>query len=757
MADVKARLLQLGWHLSQAGIEACTAGQSDATIESIVEAALSTKPFLPSPVRKAQSQGAVLYEAHDLRTIGEGFLPEDLNRGKVDRVDGISVVQVHKVRNVAVPRDLEDTGSKHHLLKIQLSDGVGLFNGIEFRPLPALSLNTAPGTKLRLKGPVQAQGGFLLLNGDNTQLLGGRVTQLLQKWELQQSLLQQSHARPRRQGGPPPFVPFGQKCVSGDGEPSGQELDQRKTLQDIVGSGGSRDDDEFARQRTAAIAELAKNKEARPVGGGSAPTMALSGGSGPSGSGRLRDGGQKRREDRVNKANRSDGIYRELVDEGSLKRIVEMGFTKEEGRLALMDNRNDVEAALETLLHPPPLLCPDATSRHGKDRGSGGRGRGKGRGRGRRAAAVSDDEDGGAVSSRPSAPSTLFDFLNSKMEALGIDTEPKPYYKSRNAPELRSFPALAATRPEFSAASQSNVSSNVTSWRTSGRGQTYDKPPRFRRGSGRESDGGREMNGMRDDRRQSRKQSGRGPGHVEWEAGTKGGQPEWGRPRGGEQERGSKNGPTGTFERTSNGERNAIDEPRPRLDWPPPGRHSEGPPSMATSTQQYNDVERSRLGQRRTGPIKGRPGNERGLGSQGQSANGTEHTRTGPIKLLTAKAAEDGVVTGGTALPNGLPPTQWHPGNHCLALYWEDNQFYRAIVHDLHPTLTTAVVHFPEYGNYEEVFLEDLRPIGAEPWKQGGLAGAGVSKKGSRRGGDFPRRPAKPTVQYYQPPASRGK
>ena len=38
----------------------------------------------------------------------------------------------------------------------------------------------------------------------------------------------------------------------------------------------------------------------------------------------------------------------------------------------------------------------------------------------------------------------------------------------------------------------------------------------------------------------------------------------------------------------------------------------------------------------------------------------------------------------------------------------QDGQYYEAVVTGLSPT--TAVVRFTEYGNHEEVVLEDLKP-----------------------------------------------
>lgn len=49
----------------------------------------------------------------------------------------------------------------------------------------AFSLNTPPGTKIKLLGLVEVKNGFLLLDDRNTVVLGGEVEHLIEKWELQ--------------------------------------------------------------------------------------------------------------------------------------------------------------------------------------------------------------------------------------------------------------------------------------------------------------------------------------------------------------------------------------------------------------------------------------------------------------------------------------------------------------------------------------------------------------------------------------------
>uniref|UniRef100_F6T6X1 Tudor domain-containing protein n=3 Tax=Ciona intestinalis TaxID=7719 RepID=F6T6X1_CIOIN len=54
---------------------------------------------------------------------------------------------------------------------------------------------------------------------------------------------------------------------------------------------------------------------------------------------------------------------------------------------------------------------------------------------------------------------------------------------------------------------------------------------------------------------------------------------------------------------------------------------------------------------------------------------------------------------------------KWSEGSFCQAKYWEDYKFYKAKIMNIHPSKSTAVVVFLEYGNYEEVQLKDLVPL----------------------------------------------
>lgn len=47
------------------------------------------------------------------------------------------------------------------------------------------SLNTPPGTKVKLLGTIQVKNGILLLDDSKISVLGGEVDHMVEKWELQ--------------------------------------------------------------------------------------------------------------------------------------------------------------------------------------------------------------------------------------------------------------------------------------------------------------------------------------------------------------------------------------------------------------------------------------------------------------------------------------------------------------------------------------------------------------------------------------------
>ncbi|CAL8246900.1 unnamed protein product [Lota lota] len=466
MTDLSGSLSREGWYLTDAGIAQLKGTNEKASHSDIIRIALNS----------------------DLRPIGRKVLPSEINSGRVDKVEGPCVLQVQKVRNISAPKEQEQSQAAPRMLRVHMTDGHTSCPALEYKQLSKISLNTPPGTKVKLLGTVQVRNGFLLLEDSKICVLGGEVQFMVEKWELQRSLAKHSRTNIGAEGGPPPFVPFGQKCVRQE-EVDSKALDRRKTLQSPTPL-KPEENEQFEKQRTAAIAEVAKTKEAPRTfgGGGNAGGNLSSSGS----SYRGRDvNTYRRREERSEWTERSDsrqdgnyrepgrdirqdGNYRELVDERALKDIMEMGFDKEDARLALMDHNNNLEAALNSLLtgatSPAPSPTPShAPSRHGSAHNMHGsapsrpppRGMGRGRGRSR----GEDDEDGEGAGGRPSGPSTLFDFLESKIGAFSIN-ESKPQEPAGRPQDGRSsFPSSS----DLHSSSRASFSQRTT------------RPPRFQR------------------------------------------------------------------------------------------------------------------------------------------------------------------------------------------------------------------------------------------------------------------------------------
>uniref|UniRef100_A0A672IN28 Survival of motor neuron-related-splicing factor 30 n=1 Tax=Salarias fasciatus TaxID=181472 RepID=A0A672IN28_SALFA len=700
----------------------------------------------------------------DLRPVGRKFLPSDINSGRTEKLEGPCVLQVQKVRNISAPKDHEESQGAPRMLRLQMTDGHTTCVGLEFKHLSKISLNTPPGTKVKLLGTVQVKNGLLLLDDSKISVLGGEVDHMVEKWELQRSLAKHSRSNIGAEGGPPPFVQFGQKCARKD-EVDSRELDQRKTLQTHTAVKSTDENDEFEKQRTAAIAEVAKTKEGpRTFGGGGNAGSNLSNAASSS---RSRDSyQQRRREDRVERTeSRQDGNYRELVDERALRDIMEMGFNREAARQALMDNNNNLEVALNSLLT-----------------GSSGSGPGRGKGRGR---SRNEDEDEGA-GGRPSGPSTLFDFLESKMGVFSID-EPK-----NQAPQRHENKGGFSNSDYYT----KDTSHTKFSSHNDHRQPRNDRPPRFNRDTDFPKPGQEPLSNS-----PTPQTSAQGP---QWK-----GQDRWSR---------------GPSDRPQNERRETRDEQIYPPAYMNTFTHSKDPQQQqqqlefsGSSQQRYRNGDGSgnmsgppqRRGGRDNVPapklhnstgseMDARGNNKRGGGAGGSSGivqdvglpqdprimagdpalfqNGIiEHKRTGPIKPMNSSCPPNREPPNKKNAPNnpgskrragqgkGQGPRgaershavehAWKPGDQCLALYWEDSKFYHARIDAVHPSGTTAVVVFSDYGNCEEVLLHNIKPLPADAMEEDDGYYDGSLE--FRRGGDGQPRRTRPTQQYYQPPRAR--
>ncbi|XP_030017324.1 tudor domain-containing protein 3 [Sphaeramia orbicularis] len=774
MTDLADSLNKEGWYLSDEGIVELKGTAEKTTYSDIIRIALDS----------------------DLRPIGKKILPTDINSGRIEKLEGPCVLQVQKVRNISAPKDHEESQGAPRMLRLQMTDGHTTCVGLEFKHLSKISLNTPPGTKVKLLGTVQVKNGLLLLDDSKISVLGGEVDHMVEKWELQRSLAKHSRNNIGAEGGPPPFVPFGQKCARKE-EVDSRELDQRKTLQTHNVVKSPDENDEFEKQRTAAIAEVAKTKEGpRTFGGGGNAGSNLSTTSSTS---RSRDSyQQRRRDDRVDRPeSRQDGNYRELVDERALRDIMEMGFNREAARQALMDNNNNLEVALNSLLtgssgsRPGPVVAESNKPQP--------RVRGKGRGRSR-----NEDEEEGA-GGRPSGPSTLFDFLESKMGVFSID-EPKSQPPQRQYDNKGNYPnsdyySKDSSQNKFSSHNDNRQQrndrpprfhrdtdfpkpgqeplSNSTTSQTSGQGQHWKGQDRWSRGP---------PDRLQNDRREMRDEqifpSGftssftrskepqqqmdfSGSFHQQSRNGDGGGNMGGSSHRRGPKDnaptskmtnsasndsdgRGSHKRTDGKFEEFNNSRRKGKAE-RPNLenfdrqkDNGPPNCNSRGGGSGFT-TGEPSYIQNGDMEHKRTGPIK--PPNSAG-----------PPNRDGPPKKNTSNNPGSKRRSGQGKGPRGpershMMDQMWKPGDQCLALYWEDSKFYHARIDAVHPSGSTAVVVFSDYGNCEEVLLHNIKPVAADISEEDD--GYYDSSLEFRRGGDGQPRRTRPTQQYYQPPRAR--
>ncbi|XP_029935910.1 tudor domain-containing protein 3 [Myripristis murdjan] len=797
MSDLTDSLTREGWYLSDEGIADLKGAVEKISHNDIIRIALDS----------------------DLRPIGRKFLPSEINSGRVEMLEGPCVLQIQKVRNISAPKDHEESQAAPRMLRLQMTDGHTTCVGLEIKHLSKISLNTPPGTKVKLLGTVQVKNGFLLLDDSKISVLGGEVDHMVEKWELQRSLAKHSRNNIGAEGGPPPFVPFGQKCVRKE-EVDSRELDQRKTLQSSNVVKTTDENDEFEKQRIAAIAEVAKTKEApRTFGGGGNAGSNLSS---ASSSYRGRDSyQQRRREERIEKSeSRQDGNYRELVDERALRDIMEMGFNREAARQALMDNNNNLEVALNSLLtgssgsRPGPAVAESSRFQP--------RARGKGRGKSR-----NEDEEEGA-GGRPSAPSTLFDFLESKMGVFSID-EPKSQLPQKHHESKVNFSSSGYHSKDTSQIKSSSHNDN--------RQQRNDKPPRFHRDTdfpkpgqeppsnstapqisaqqwkGQERGSRGAPDRWHSDRRDVRDEQNsytvstfsrcKEPQYPMESTGTS-----HQRPRNGD---GSGGGFAGGFQVTRESSVSEVSHRRGAKDSVPTsrlinsaGNEADGRGGYKRADNRYEEPNSSRRKgrsdrlnmdnldrQRDSGPPNfnswggstvttqdGTLSRDSGFltGDSSHLQNGDmEHKRTGPIKQTnsTVPSQKEAFPKKNTSHYTGpkrrsgqgkgqgprgsershIAEQTWKPGDECLALYWEDSKFYRARIDAVHPSGSTAVVVFSDYGNCEEVLLHNIKPVAADIWEEDD--GYYDSSLEFRRGGDGQPRRTRPTQQYYQPPRAR--
>ncbi|KAK8790455.1 hypothetical protein WA171_001978 [Blastocystis sp. BT1] len=145
----------------------------------------------------------------NIKEYGRAILPPNLNSATTV-LEGIYLLQVTVVINVAAPSINQNSNIFPRLLKIRLTDGVSTVSAIEYESIQQLSLNTVPGTKVLITDP-EFYNGSILLRPQHIRILGGVVPELHEAWKAQEMMAMKNRIRStvrNAESHPPKFVSF---------------------------------------------------------------------------------------------------------------------------------------------------------------------------------------------------------------------------------------------------------------------------------------------------------------------------------------------------------------------------------------------------------------------------------------------------------------------------------------------------------------------------------------------------------------------
>ena len=181
------------------------------------------------------------------------------------------IFQVTKIRNITAPKANEESQTHTRMLKISLTDGKITVHGVELSKLDGISINTPPGTKVKLINSIPVSNGFLRLETGSLKVLGGRVEALYEKWDTSRKMAKFSRNFARKSAigdteGPPAWIPFGKKVGKEDKNfkalPSVQQNSDKNEINN------AKENQEFDSQRQDLIKEAAKGGGQKVFGGG---------------------------------------------------------------------------------------------------------------------------------------------------------------------------------------------------------------------------------------------------------------------------------------------------------------------------------------------------------------------------------------------------------------------------------------------------------------------------------------------------------
>ncbi|CAK9192878.1 unnamed protein product [Sphagnum troendelagicum] len=149
----------------------------------------------------------------DMSVVGARFLPDPHSLLQLHSLPTTPcVLQVGSVNDIS--QSSHSLGHTGRLLRLRLTDGHLWLTAVEYHPIPSLSVDIPPGTKVVLQGAVAVHSGIALLEPNSIRVEGGHVAALHEAWVMQKKY-SGSLARASLDGvtGPPPFraLPIGLK------------------------------------------------------------------------------------------------------------------------------------------------------------------------------------------------------------------------------------------------------------------------------------------------------------------------------------------------------------------------------------------------------------------------------------------------------------------------------------------------------------------------------------------------------------------
>ncbi|CAP35423.2 Protein CBG17880 [Caenorhabditis briggsae] len=194
----------------------------------------------------------------DLRNFGEASI---INLHKKDEsiLEGPCVLQLLRYRNVSVPRikeELNQTDPSHSIIRLFLTDGHTSLSALVLHTIPGINSDTPPGTKIQINGKIEMEGGnFLILEKKHVKILGGRVEEMIEKWNVEKSSVRADGFKSSvgKGTGAPKWVSFGKRGQKGGQLEKGFKANSvmPKTLQKE-----GDDADDFSKNRAEILKDL---------------------------------------------------------------------------------------------------------------------------------------------------------------------------------------------------------------------------------------------------------------------------------------------------------------------------------------------------------------------------------------------------------------------------------------------------------------------------------------------------------------------